>query len=267
LPKTAETDFHPLKNKASKIMALIIPKIIGHRGVAAYAPENTLAGIAAAAEMGVDWVELDVKLTKDQIPIIFHDDDLERTTNGYGPVMLKTYEDLRDLDCGSLFGDSFSSCRIPTLEEAVDEILKHGLGLNLEIKPCAGRERETAEVALDVLSQIWDDHDKLLISSFQHVSLEAALDVATDWHRGLLLPEDWPDNWDELAAYLQVSTVNVNAKSVTREQVEAIMDIEKQILAYTVNDPQTARRLQSWGVDGFFSDSPDMLKDALLMVH
>lgn len=248
-------------------MPVKLPRIIGHRGAAAYAPENTLDGIRTAAEMGVEWVELDVKLTKDQIPVIFHDEELDRTTNGYGPIRLKTYEELRDLDCGSWFGDSFSSCRIPTLEEAVDVLLAHNMGLNLEIKPCPGRERETAEVALDVLSQIWDDHDKILISSFQHVSLEAALDVAADWHRGLLLPEEWSENWSELAEYLQVSTINVNAKSVTREQIEAIMDIEKQILAYTVNDPQLARKLQSWGVDGFFSDSPDVVKNSIFIVH
>ncbi len=248
-------------------MPIKIPRIIGHRGVAAYAPENTLEGIAAAAEMGLDWVELDVKLTKDGVPIIFHDEELGRTTNGSGFVMLKTYEEICDLECGSWFGDSFAGIKIPTLEEAVDVLLQHNLGLNLELKPCPGREKETAEVALDILSQIWDDHDRLLISSFQHVSLEAAMDVAADWHRGLLLPEEWPENWKDLAEYLDVATVNVNAKAVTREQVDTLMDMEKHILAYTVNDAQTARKLQGWGVDGFFSDSPDMIKDAILRVH
>ena len=248
-------------------MPIKIPRIIGHRGVAAYAPENTLEGIRTAAEMGLDWVELDVKLTKDGVPIIFHDEELDRTTNGSGFVMLKTYEEICDLECGSWFGDSFAGIKIPTLEEAVDVLLQHNLGLNLELKPCPGREKETAEVALDILSQIWDDHDRLLISSFQHVSLEAAMDVAADWHRGLLLPEEWPENWKDLAEYLDVATVNVNAKAVTREQVDTLMDMEKHILAYTVNDAQTARKLQSWGVDGFFSDSPDMIKDAILRVH
>ena len=248
-------------------MPIKIPRIIGHRGVAAYAPENTLEGIRTAAEMGLEWVELDVKLTKDGVPIIFHDEELDRTTNGSGFVMLKTYEEICDLECGSWFGDSFAGIKIPTLEEAVDVLLQHNLGLNLELKPCPGREKETAEAALDILSQIWDDHDRLLISSFQHVSLEAAMDVAADWHRGLLLPEEWPENWKDLAEYLDVATVNVNAKAVTREQVDTLMDMEKHILAYTVNDAQTARKLQSWGVDGFFSDSPDMIKDAILRVH
>ena len=122
-------------------------------------------------------------------------------------------------------------------------------------------------MALDLLSTIWDDHDRLIISSFQHVSLETAQDIASDWHRGFLLPEEWPENWHELAQYLDVSTVHVNAKTVSREQVEDVMDLEKPILAYTVNEPDVARRLQSWGVDGFFSDRPDVLLEGIFSVH
>ncbi|MCB1783104.1 MAG: glycerophosphoryl diester phosphodiesterase [Alphaproteobacteria bacterium] len=248
-------------------MPLKLPKIIGHRGTCAYAPENTLESIHTAADMGIEWVELDVKLTKDEVAVIFHDDDLDRTTNGHGPIAQMTYEDLRQLECGSWFAESFAGLKIPTLEEAVEVIIERGMGFNMEIKPCPGREKDTAEVALDLLSQIWDDHDRLLISSFQHVSLETAMDMAGDWSRGLILPKEWPENWAELAQYLEVSTININASEITREQVEAIMDMEKQILAYTVNDPDQARILQGLGVDGFFSDAPDVLQESIFMVH
>ncbi|MGH1376616.1 MAG: glycerophosphodiester phosphodiesterase family protein [Alphaproteobacteria bacterium] len=248
-------------------MSLKLPKIISHRGCAGYAPENTLEGIHTAADLGIDWVELDVKLTKDEVPIVFHDDTLERTTNTTGNVADKTYKELKELDCGSWYGESFIGVKIPTLEEAIDVLIDRELGLNLEIKPCPGRERDTAEVALDLLSTIWDDHDRLLISSFQHVSLESAMEIAEDWHRGLLLPEEWPENWAEMAEYLQVSTIHVNAASIKRDQIETAMDMEKQILAYTVNEPEQARVLQSWGVDGFFSDTPDVIKEGMFMVH
>ncbi len=248
-------------------MALKLPKIIGHRGAATYAPENTLEGIHTAADMGVEWVELDVKITKDQSPVIFHDDTLERTTNGSGPLAALTLEELRELEAGSWFSDSFAGIRIPTLEEALEVLIDRELGFNMEIKPCPGRERETAEAALDILASVWDDHDRLLISSFSHVSLEAALDMAQDWHRALLLPEEWPENWAELAEYLKVSCVNLNGNAVQREDVEAIIDLELPILAYTINDPDRARMLMSWGVDGFFSDSPDLLAEGLWMVH
>lgn len=248
-------------------MALKLPNIIGHRGCAGYAPENTLEGIHTAADMGVEWVELDVKLTKDQVPVIFHDDELERTTSASGPIALMTYDDLKELDAGSWFGESFLGVKIPTLEEAIDVLLERDLGLNLEIKPCPSREKETAEVALDMLSTIWDDHDKLLISSFSHVSMEVAMDMATDWHRGFLLPEEWPDNWAEMVEYLKPSAINLNGNTATREQVENAIDLELPVLAYTLNDPDRARFLQAWGVDGFFSDVPDVLQDTLFVVH
>jgi len=246
-------------------MPLKLPSVIGHRGAMAYAPENTIESIVTAASLGVEWVELDVKLTRDGVPIIFHDDELDRTTNGTGLVAMTNYEDLRDLDAGSWFGDSFYRARIPTLEEAVDALLKHNLGLNLEIKPCPGREKETAEVALDHLSQYWDDLDRLLISSFQPVSLEAALDLAPDFARGLLLEAHSPtaENWQDMADYLNVSTLHFDAKMITQSLTDAVMDMEKPLLVYTVNDPLEAKRLQRLGVDGFFSDCPDVIIENL----
>jgi len=243
---------------------LNIPKVIGHRGAKAYAPENTVESIKTAVSLGVQWVELDVKLTRDGVPIIFHDESLDRTTNGTGLVAQTNYEDLRDLDAGSWFGDSFARVRIPTLEEAVDVLLSHNLGLNLEIKPCPGREKETAEVALDHLSQIWDDMDRLLISSFQHVSLEAAMDLAPDYARGLLIGgEEMPENWKEMAEYLDVTTINLGSRLVNRQVADEVMDLEKPLLVYTINDPMQARSLQKLGVDAFFSDNPDVIIENL----
>lgn len=246
---------------------LKIPKIIGHRGAAGYAPENTLESIHTAADMGVEWVELDVKITKDGIPVIFHDDTLERTTNGSGPIAETTYEDLKQLEAGSWFADGFSGIKVPTLEEAIDVLIERDLGLNLEIKPSPGLERETAEIALDLLSTIWDNHHNLLISSFQHVSLEVAMNMAQDWARGFLLPEEWPENWAELAEYLQISTINLDGNTVPRDYVEAAIELSKPVLAYTINDPIRARELQKWGIDGLFSDVPDVIQENLLTVH
>ena len=79
-------------------MSLKIPKIIGHRGACAYAPENTLESIKTAHDMGGDWVELDVKLTRDDVPIIFHDDDRNRTSNCSGPLKLASWDEIQQLE-------------------------------------------------------------------------------------------------------------------------------------------------------------------------
>ncbi|MCI5060711.1 MAG: glycerophosphoryl diester phosphodiesterase [Alphaproteobacteria bacterium] len=249
-------------------MALTLPKVIGHRGACAYAPENTLESLHAASDLNVTWVEFDVKLTSDGIPVLFHDDTLERTTNGSGNMADTPYAELQNLECGSWFADSFTGIKIPTLEEAVEVCLQHDLGMNVEFKPCPGREKETAEIALDHLSQIWDENDKLLISSFQHVCLEAARDMMPDWNRGLLLGgEELDPKWKDLADYLDVKTVNVGSNLAKREVIEDIIDEDLHPLIYTVNDPMEARKYQSWGVASMFSDCPDVIAENLLTVH
>jgi glycerophosphoryl diester phosphodiesterase len=261
-------------------MAQQFPRIIGHRGACAYAPENTLESFHTAISMGVEWVEFDVKITRDQIPIIFHDDTLERTTNGNGPVQNYTLEEIREFEAGSWFGDTFAGITIPTLEEALDILIESNIGINVEIKPCPGRERETAEVALDTLSQIWDDHKRILISSFSHTALETAQDMVPDWSRGLLIgdesPQMWqedisqnklPKNWHETAQTLEVSTINIQHDRMKREQVEDIIDADYIVMAYTVNTPDDARRLQAWGIDSMFTDVPDVLQENLFTIH
>lgn len=245
-------------------LPLKLPRVIGHRGAAGYAPENTIESIHVAADLGIEWVELDVKITKDQVPIIFHDETLERTTGTNALIAQTTYDEIKELDCGSWYGESFIGVKIPSLEEAIEAMIDRNLGFDMEIKPCPGREKETAEAALDILSSIWDDHDKLLISSFQHVSLETAMDMAYDWHRGLILPEEWPENIEEIADYLQLAGIIFDGNTANRDQVENIIDINKLAIAYTINDPHKAKHLQSWGVDGFCSDTPDLIKEDLL---
>lgn len=246
-----------------------LPQIIGHRGACGYAPENTLESIQTAADMGIEWVELDVKLTADDVPIIFHDDTLDRTTNGSGKVAETSWADIKELDAGSWFADSFYEARVPTLEQALDLIIELDLGLNLEIKPCPGREVETAQIALDILSRIWDDHDKIMISSFSDISLETVAEMTGgDWAIGYLIDE-MPENWRDMAKHLNAATVNINGnrEDLKREFIEDIIDEGYGILAYTINDPFRAQELLNWGIDGVFTDEPDTIRDELFSMH
>lgn len=247
--------------------SLVIPRVIGHRGAKAYAPENTLSSIHAAADLGCEWVEVDVKLSKDSEAIIFHDEELERCTGVNGFVKDFTLAELREMDAGSWYGESFLGEKIPTLEELLNTVLERGMGVNLEIKPCPGREKETAEVMLDVATRIWpDDLPPPLISSFQNVSLETAMDMMEEWPRGFLMDEHL-ENWQELAQYLNAATININGNTVTRNQIEEYMEYQKPILAYTINDQMKAKELVRWGVDAVFSDNPDTIMEILSPKH
>lgn len=239
---------------------LALPRIVGHRGAAALAPENTLAGLRAAAAQGLTMVEVDVKLTADGASILMHDDTLERTSSGHGPVRDRTLAELRTLDAGAWFGPAFAGEPIPTLAECLATAVELGLALNLEIKPCPGREVETAERALAEALALWPaDRPPPLVSSFEIASLHAARRVAPDWPRGYLIWER-PDDWAAIADAVDAATINVNHEFETPATLAAYRATGRPVLAYTVNDPARAAELLALGVASIITDCPDRVR-------
>jgi len=106
---------------------------IAHRGASYYAPENTMASFKLASEMNADMIELDVTLTRDNIPVVFHDRKLSRTTDGKGNISRYLLRELRELDAGLWFSELYKGTRIPTLEEVL-EWASGTIALNIEIK-------------------------------------------------------------------------------------------------------------------------------------
>ena len=237
---------------------LDLPRIIGHRGAAARAPENTLAGIARAHALGCRWVELDAKLSFDNVALLMHDERLERTTDGSGHVADRSVAELKRLDAGSWKGPEFLGERIPTLAEAIHLLDRLGMGANIEIKTCPGREVETGRrVALE-LRRIWPRGHGLLVSSFSAASLEAARAVAPELPRGLLVvapPPDWP------ATVRRLGCVSLNPwhEDAEPEVIEAARRLGLQVIVYTVNEPAPAARLLALGVTSVITDVPDVL--------
>jgi len=178
------------------------PRIVGHRGAAALAPENTLAGFRAAAKADAGMVELDAKLSADGIVICHHDNELGRTSNGSGPVAAQDFAALRALDAGGWFGPEFAGERIPTLAEALALIAELGMGVNVEIKPCPGRERETAAATVKIVREHWNSAAPFQFSSFKPAALEVALADAPDLPRGYLT-DDFKEGWLDDAARLK----------------------------------------------------------------
>src|SRR3954470_20329365 len=158
---------------------LSIPRIIGHRGAKATAPENTLAGIRQAHREGASWVEFDVKLTADGVAILMHDEALDRTTSGKGAVRAASLADIRRLDAGIRFGASWTGEKVPTLVEALQLLAELGMGFNLEVKPCPGREVDTARAAVADVEACWPaTRPAPLYSSFKAAALQAVRDAA-----------------------------------------------------------------------------------------
>jgi glycerophosphoryl diester phosphodiesterase len=240
----------------------VLPPVIGHRGAAAYAPENTLAGLRKACSLGCRWVEFDVRLTADNQPVLLHDNRLERTTNGRGRVSALSLAAVRRYDAGQWFHSAFAGERVPTLEEALMLLAELGLGANVELKAARGREAATGALVADVLARAWPaDPAHLLISSFQHGALAAARERAPHIARGILFRRV-PKNWYNVAAGLGCVTIHGDQQRLRRAVLSEIRRAGYSLLAYTVNDPERAKILFDFGVKSVFSDVPDRLHGA-----
>src|SRR6266545_6232338 len=219
------------------------PRVVAHRGGGALAPENTLAGIRKAAAMGFGGVEFDVMLSADKVPLLIHDETLERTTDGRGAVSAAPYAKLARLDSGARFDPEFRGERVPTLKLAGKLCVELGLWANVEIKPARGFERETGAAAAKLALELWRDaaHPPIL-SSFQQVAMEAAREAAPDLKRGYLTDRIEP-GWREAARRLDCISVHCNAKHLTAGQAREIRDVGCWLLCWTVNNPGRAREL------------------------
>ena len=228
---------------------LQLPKVIGHRGAAAYAPENTLASFREASRRGATWVEIDVKLTRDGVPIVMHDASLRRTM-GIDRLVA-------EMPRAELPAD------VPTFEQAIACFAELGLGCNVEIKPCEGRERETARVTVETLRRAWPAGlPPPLLSSFKDVSLAAARDVAPEFDRALLI-DDLQDGWRSRTDAVGAVGVNTSGKRLTAPRAVEIRAAGFALSVYTINDGAVAKALVGMGVHCVITDAPDVILAAL----
>jgi glycerophosphoryl diester phosphodiesterase len=233
--------------------------VIGHRGAAGCAPENTLGGLRKAWELGCPWVEFDVRLTADGQLILLHDDRLRRTTDGRGSASALLLAALRRYDAGAWFGHSFKGEPVPTLAEALAVLGELGIGANVELKAARGREAETGAAAAAMLCRLWPCQlAPPLISSFRQDALAAARATASEIARGILFGAV-PKNWRAIAESLECVAIHADHRRLHRAIVAEICEFEYPVLAYTVNDPGRAQTLFNWGVTSVFSDVPHIL--------
>jgi len=241
-------------------MTLSLPRLIGHRGAAAHAPENTLAGLDAAKRLGMSWVEFDVALSADGHPVILHDESLLRTAGVNRLVSELTLAELQALDAGAWFGAGFAGERLPSLREYFHRLAALGLGANIEIKPVAGREAATAAAVVEAVKAGWPAAlPAPLLSSFAIASLEVARDLAPGIQRGYLV-EEVPAGWQATAARLGCVSVHPWHEPLTQAQVRLIKQAGYAVAAYTVNEAARGRTLLAWGVDSLITDDPPALQ-------
>lgn len=259
------------------------PQVIAHRGASGHAPEHTLAAYDLAVRMGADFLEPDLQMTADGVLVAFHDATLDRTARGpqehcTGPIRERTLAELRDCDVGSWFNErfpdradpAFVGLGIPTLEELFQ---RYGASVRWYPETKNPDERlpgqpSMEEVLLDLL-HAYDLRDpavergQVLIQSFSPASLRRLQELDPDLPLVRLLrssdatPETLGAVLDAVAEY--AGGVGPNRALVDAAFMDAARARSLVVHPWTVNDPAEMDRLLSLGVDGIFSDFPDVL--------
>jgi glycerophosphoryl diester phosphodiesterase len=228
------------------------PLLIGHRGYPALCPENTLASFRGAMEAGCDMIELDVTLTKDRKVVVIHDDTLDRTTNGKGPVLEQTFEEIKRLDAGSWFAPRFSAERIPELSEVM-ELTDGRCMLNIEIKESAFEADfpvDAIEHQVVKLVKTSGAMDRVIISSFDKRILERI--AAMDAPPAVAYISDHGADKRVLEMLLKMRAFSWHPrfKVLTRDQVGLMHAAGLKVFPWTINTRAEAEKVLALGVDG-----------------
>lgn len=234
--------------------------IFGHRGASAYAPENTLAAFQLALAQEADGVELDVTLCADGVPVVIHDDTVDRTTNSTGRVDALTLAQLKQLEAGypAKFGDRFAGERLPTLAE-VFQALDPRTVINVELKQDTSPDRRLAQQVVDVI-RAHGRGPQVLLSSFYYDNLQRAKALDPTLPVGLLYDPSEP--WRMAQAWLRSGVqaeahhpyhLLVNAATRSWYRARGL-----RVNVWTVNAEADLRRLLQLGVEGIITDQPDV---------
>jgi len=229
-------------------------RVWAHRGGSSAAPENTAASDEVALRAGVDWIENDVRATKDGVPVVLHDETVDRTTNGTGAIRSLTAAQVAELDAGSWFAPAYAGQRVPTLASQLDGLRARGGNLLLEIKGA-----HTRESVARIVDQIHDRgmSGRVFVQSFEPEYLRWVREFAPELPLGLLRVALDPDPV-AIAKDLELSAYNPSEPAFqTRPGIVAELHAAGvAVNIWTVDNPAGWNALERAGVDGIITNRP-----------
>ena len=236
-----------------------LPKLIGHRGVKNLKPENTIESITTAFELGLECVEIDVKVSKDNIPLLLHDDTLDRTTNGSGLVCDFTFDQINQLDAGYFFYNSKTDIKVPNLSSVLDLIKRKQKYLNIELKPNKNFEKLNVENTLQVINTI--SYDKIYFSSFDLASCIILKETAPHLQCGFLNHDFTKFNINEtidICKKYNFFSCGINLNLFSNSVVNQFVENEIQVTVYADNNISKVEAHNLWNnnVTSIFIDDP-----------
>jgi glycerophosphoryl diester phosphodiesterase len=224
-----------------------------HRGASGHAPENTLAALRLAVAMGADMVEVDVQLSRDGQPVLIHDETLDRTTSGTGPVAGQTMAELSGLDAGSWLDPKWRDEKLPALAEVLDRLGQRVLW-NIELKDGASPELEDA-----VLKEIARAGcaERCLLTSFDHRRVLGLARRQAPVKLGCIVGFGC---WQDALLDAPVQVLSLERSLVDASLTGAARAAGKEVHVWTVNSAQEMRRLLDLGVDAVITNHPDIFQ-------
>ncbi|MCR9251524.1 MAG: glycerophosphodiester phosphodiesterase [bacterium] len=244
-------------------------KVIAHRGASGVAPENTLAAIGAALDMGVDMIDIDVRMSKDGEVVVIHDATVDRTTDGTGRVDQYTLSELKYLDAGSWKDSKFTGEKIPTLREVLDSINGRAIAL-IEIKHLDSTAYEVfTEHLVETIQAEKNGYEWCILQSYEPEYLEIAHDLDDKIQTKKLLVGE--DSAPLIAFYMETKVQLGRATKRENEQLDALNPPYEtlssrrvfrmhargfKVYTYLINDRETMIKMLNAGVDGIITDNP-----------
>lgn len=214
---------------------------VAHRGWSGRAPENTMAAIRMALTApDIEWIEIDVQLSKDAVPVVIHDFTLRRTTNGRGEVRNWTAAELSTLDAGSWFSPAYKGEPIPTLDEVLEET-KGRCKLNIELKTDGIRYPYIEEIVLDRVSKHGMMGD-IVLTSFHVGALHRVRALSDSVRTGLIL-DGWRSTLIHELKELGCDFLSIGYSRLNRDRLAQLHQAGIQTMAWTANDKRTIRKL------------------------
>lgn len=240
--------------------------VIAHRGASAYYPENTMSAFRGAVAMNAEMIELDVMMSSDGVPVVFHDALLDDHTNGSGPLKNYTLQELQALDAGSWFDSTFAGETIPTLEQVL-EYASGKIALNIEIKTEAVTDEVKGGVEEKSLALVreFGMENHVLFSSFDYRAVAHLKDLATEMPAALLYEEQQSDSMlpSELIAKYNADAFNCSFRQLNKQRLRDIKAHNIPVFVYTVDRKSRMKKLLRKGISGIFTNKPDLLLEVV----
>jgi len=229
--------------------------IVAHRGAAGAAPENTMASIRQALKDGADWVEIDVQESRDGQIVVFHDSDFMKLSGDPLKVWDGDLEDIQQRDIGSWYAQEFSTERVPTLQQVLEEV-RGRARLMIELK-YYGHDQALEQRVIDIVEAA-NMVDEISIMSLKLEAVQKLQALRPGWPVGLLAASAVGD-----LSKLDVDFLALSARIVTAPLIRRVHNSGKRILVWTVNDAPSMSRWMSMGVDGVITDEPLLAREVL----